>query len=705
MLLTLVLASAAFVAAAPVGETLPHSVSWHLKDGVKKHEVLNLAPASAHLTYYGGPVIPNVEVHPIFYGNANYQSQTNSFYAAVTQSAWYDVLAQYNVYRGSAVPGFSVPATKSSLDDVNDIQPFLINLIKTGQIRPTANTYYPIHFAPGITITQGGGSSCSVFCAYHGTIDVSSLGVGTQYLFYGVMPDQGGSCTGGCGSNPSQINNMFSVASHELAEAATDAAVGVSTTIGAPLAWYDQTNGENGDICNAQQGTTVGADGVSYVVQKTWSNADNACLANSGTPVVTTTAVKKTTTTTKVVVPPTTTAAVVKTTTAVVVKTTTAAVFKTTTPAGGKTNVAATTQALFGSNLQMTQHPRLFEPIQLGRYQLKHRIALAPLTRCRADETDGEGNGQLPNELMAEYYGQRASDGGLLINEATPINSLTRFSERVPGIFTQKQIERWRLSTDAVHAKGGLIFLQLWHIGYHCRARFDPEGRLPPSASVILDEETGEPKSRELTVEEIKEIVQDYATAAKNSIEAGFDGVEIHGANTYLIDQFLSDKINKRNDDYGGSVEKRSRFLLEVVDAVVQAIGADRVGIRFSPWAISTIPVEQFSYALEKLNPYNLAFVHLVRQRLETPDNEGLRALRNSYKGVLILCRQYEPETAEKAVADGLADIIAFGKLFISNPDLPNRIRKGAALAPWDDSTFYSSGPVGYTDYKSLAEE
>ncbi|ORY36519.1 NADH:flavin oxidoreductase [Rhizoclosmatium globosum] len=353
----------------------------------------------------------------------------------------------------------------------------------------------------------------------------------------------------------------------------------------------------------------------------------------------------------------------------------------------------------------MTQHPRLFEPIQLGRYQLKHRIALAPLTRCRADETDGEGNGQLPNELMAEYYGQRASDGGLLINEATPINPLTRFSERVPGIFTQKQIERWRLSTDAVHAKGGLIFLQLWHIGYHCRARFDPEGRLPPSASVILGEETGEPKSRELSVEEIKEIVQDYATAAKNSIEAGFDGVEIHGANTYLIDQFLSDKINKRTDDYGGSVEKRSRFLLEVVDAVVQAIGADRVGIRFSPWAISTIPVEQFSYALEKLNPYNLAFVHLVRQRLETPDDEGLRALRNSYKGVLILCRQYEPETAEKAVADGLADIIAFGKLFISNPDLPNRIRKGAALAPWDDSTFYSSGPVGYTDYKSLAEE
>ncbi|ORY47219.1 hypothetical protein BCR33DRAFT_848615 [Rhizoclosmatium globosum] len=270
MLLSLVLTVATFVVAAPAGEPLPHSVSWHLKDGVKKHEALNLAAASAHLTYYGGPVIPNVEVHPIFYGNANYQSQTNDFYAADLR------LCHQN-----------------SLDDVNDLQPFLINLVKAGTIKPTANTYYPIHFAPGITITQGG----------------SAL-----YLFYGVMPDQGGSCAGGCGSNPSQVNNMFSVASHELAEAVTDAAVGLATVIGSPLAWYDQTNGENGDICNAQQGTTVGGDGVTYVVQKTWSNADNACLANSGKPVTTTAGGVKTTTT----------AAVVKTTTAAV-KTTTAA--------------------------------------------------------------------------------------------------------------------------------------------------------------------------------------------------------------------------------------------------------------------------------------------------------------------------------------------------------------------------------------------
>ncbi|KAJ3286021.1 hypothetical protein HDU79_006890 [Rhizoclosmatium sp. JEL0117] len=299
MLLSVVFAAAALVAAAPTQAPLPHNVSWHLKDGVKKHEALNLAATSAHLTYYGGPVIPNVEVHPIFYGNANYQSQTNAFYAGVVQSSWYDVLAQYNVYRGSAVPGFSVSATKTALDDVNDIHPFLTNLISTGQIKPTANTYYPIHFAPGInpihfapgiSITQGGGASCSVFCATSSTVSCQTK----------VVP------AGGCGSNPSQINNMFSVASHELAEAATDAAVGVATVIGSPLAWYDQTNGENGDICNAQQGTTVGADGVTYVVQKTWSNSDNACMASGPKPA-------------------TTTAGGVKTTTAAGVKTTTAA--------------------------------------------------------------------------------------------------------------------------------------------------------------------------------------------------------------------------------------------------------------------------------------------------------------------------------------------------------------------------------------------
>ncbi|KAI8619134.1 hypothetical protein BC830DRAFT_824765 [Chytriomyces sp. MP71] len=277
------------LSAAVERDAFPSKVHLQLMNIAKKHTGLQVdAPASAHLTNYGGPVIKNVQVNPIFYGAANYQTQLNSFYKGVVQSSWYDILAQYNVNRGSAVNGLAVSAAKNSLDDANDIQPFLINLVKTGKIQPNANTYFPIHFAPGISITQGGSGSCQVFCAYHGTIDISSLNVGTQYLYYGVMPDQGGSCAGGCGSDPSTVNNLFSVSSHELAEAATDAAVGVAANVGPPLAWYDQTNGEIGDICNAQQGTTVGGDGVTYVIQTQWSNSANACVASGPKPSVTT---------------------------------------------------------------------------------------------------------------------------------------------------------------------------------------------------------------------------------------------------------------------------------------------------------------------------------------------------------------------------------------------------------------------------------
>ncbi|KAJ3028955.1 UNVERIFIED_CONTAM: hypothetical protein HDU68_000482 [Siphonaria sp. JEL0065] len=286
------------LASLTVASPFPSVQKLHLMDHLKGEAVA--APASAHLTYYGGPVIPNVQVQPIFYGAANYQSQTNAFYAGVTQSSWYDIMSQYNVGRGSASPGISVSQTKTSLDDVNDIQALLINLVKAGTIVPTANTYFPIHFAPGISITQGGQGSCQVFCAYHGTIDISSLNKGTKYLFYGVMPDQGGSCAGGCGSNSQTVNNMFSVASHELAEAVTDPGVGLATANASPLAWYDATNGEIGDICNAQQGTTMGGDGVTYVIQKQWSNSDGACVASgSGGGQTTTTTTTKRITTTK----------------------------------------------------------------------------------------------------------------------------------------------------------------------------------------------------------------------------------------------------------------------------------------------------------------------------------------------------------------------------------------------------------------------
>ncbi|KAJ3062495.1 hypothetical protein HDU98_001608 [Podochytrium sp. JEL0797] len=269
-----------------------------------------------------------VVVQPLWYGNANYQSNLNSFYAGVTQSTWFDTLQQYNVGRGSARPGLSIAgATLTTLDDIKDIHPMLIAMVNAGTIKPTANTYFPIHFGPGISITEvGGGASCAVFCAYHSTIDISSLYVGTQYLYYGVIPDQSGNCASGCGTNPLPVNNLFSVSSHELAEAVTDPAVGVATGYTAPLAWYDTVNAEVGDICNAQQGTTVGGDGATYVIQLQFSNAANACVASGGSPPVKTTAVavKTTAATTAAVVKPTTTAAVIKTTTAAVVKTTAA---------------------------------------------------------------------------------------------------------------------------------------------------------------------------------------------------------------------------------------------------------------------------------------------------------------------------------------------------------------------------------------------
>ncbi|KAJ3308008.1 hypothetical protein HDU76_004188 [Blyttiomyces sp. JEL0837] len=237
--------------------------------------------------HYGGPVISNVEVHTIFYGNTNYQSQINSFYGGIANSNFLSWLSEYNtpsqtIGTGSFVDSYTETGTiQTTLDDVNDIQPYLTNLVSQGVITPNANTYYPIHFGPGISITQGGSSSCQQFCAYHGTIDISSLNVGTQYLYYGVIPDQGGACAGGCGASSNTFKNLCSVSSHELVEAITDAAVGVASGNSAPLAWYDQTNGEIGDICNAQQGTIVGGDGVTYTVQAQWSNAQNACIVST----------------------------------------------------------------------------------------------------------------------------------------------------------------------------------------------------------------------------------------------------------------------------------------------------------------------------------------------------------------------------------------------------------------------------------------
>ncbi|KAJ3269023.1 hypothetical protein HDV01_001922 [Terramyces sp. JEL0728] len=254
--------SAALLFAAVSASTVPRQRGVHYRTDIVTAPALDKR-ATAKLTYYGGPVISNVEVHPIYYGGSsvNYKSQINAFYSGVVNSAYFDWLSEYNT-KTQTMDLLVDPSI--SLDDQNDIQPFLTALADAGKIQPGANTYFPIHFKSGVDITQGGSGSCEVFCGY---------------IFYGVIPDQGGSCAGGCGSDSNTFNNLCSVSSHELIEATTDAAVGVASSTASPLAWYDSNNGEIGDICNAQQGSITGGDGVTYTVQKEWSNSKGACIA------------------------------------------------------------------------------------------------------------------------------------------------------------------------------------------------------------------------------------------------------------------------------------------------------------------------------------------------------------------------------------------------------------------------------------------
>ncbi|KAJ3313937.1 hypothetical protein HDV04_001243 [Boothiomyces sp. JEL0838] len=273
--------SAALLAFSTVSATtIPRQRGVHYRTDIVTAPLLEKR-ATAALKYYGGPVIPNVEVHPIFYGgdSVQYKSQINQFYAGVVNSPYYDWLSEYNTPNqtiGRGTFGGSIDYTtnlKTSLDDQNDIQPLLVGLADAGTISPNANTYFPIHFKPSIDITQGGSASCQVFCAYHGTISYKG-----GYIYYGVVPDQGGSCAGGCGSSFNRLSNLQSVTSHELIEATTDPAVGLATGNAAPLSWYDSNNGEIGDICNGKQGTITGGDGKTYTVQKEWSNKKNSCI-------------------------------------------------------------------------------------------------------------------------------------------------------------------------------------------------------------------------------------------------------------------------------------------------------------------------------------------------------------------------------------------------------------------------------------------
>ena len=350
----------------------------------------------------------------------------------------------------------------------------------------------------------------------------------------------------------------------------------------------------------------------------------------------------------------------------------------------------------------------LLTPLQMGALIVPNRIVLAPLTRTRA------GMEHLPNELMAEYYAQRAS-GGLLITECTMVMEGTSAFVAEPGVYSAEQIEGWKKTTDAVHAKGGRIFMQIWHAGRAAHPDINGGARTVSSSAVAIEGEIHTPAGKvphavpqALSTEEIQAIVAGFAQGAKNAIAAGFDGVEVHGANGYLIDQFLRDGCNQRTDAYGGSLENRARFLFEVLTAVCEAIGSDRVGLRLSPLNSynsmkDSDPLALTAFLADKLNAFNLAYLHLMRA-----DFFGLQkadvvpVARAHYKGVLIGNMGYSAEEAEQAIAQGQLDAVAFGTAYLANPDLPERIRAGAPLNTPDSSTFYTPGPKGYTDYPAM---
>jgi N-ethylmaleimide reductase len=363
--------------------------------------------------------------------------------------------------------------------------------------------------------------------------------------------------------------------------------------------------------------------------------------------------------------------------------------------------------------------PHLFSPLKVGPYQLAHRVVMAPLTRMRAAKPS-----LAPRPLNAEYYAQRATTGGLIIAEASPVMATGFGSPGVPGIWSAQQVEGWRKVVDAVHAKGGIIFLQLWHVGRVSHSSFQPGGVLPvaPSAVAISTEyktATADGKvttyetPRALETEEIPAIIEVFSQAARNAHSAGFDGVEIHGANGYLLEQFLQSHTNLRSDRYGGSIENRARLLLEVTRAAIDVWGASRVGVRLSPYGIANDsgekePMPLYTHVVEALNPLGLAYLHFIEPRSSGAGRaevnwqnvpSAMVLFRPIWKGVLISAGGFTGEAAEKAIASGHADAIAFGRIFISNPDLPRRLRHGYQLTPYNRKTFYGGEEAGYTDY------
>ncbi len=350
----------------------------------------------------------------------------------------------------------------------------------------------------------------------------------------------------------------------------------------------------------------------------------------------------------------------------------------------------------------------LFDSYRLGPLTLSNRIVMAPLTRNRA------AAGNVPTALMAEYYAQRAT-AGLIVAEATQVVPEGQGYQDTPGIHSAEQVAGWKRVTDAVHAKGGKIFLQLWHVGRVSHVELQPGGQAPVAPSAIRAKtktfvggtfvDVSEPRA--LRLDEIPAIVEGYRKGAANAIAAGFDGVEIHGANGYLLDQFLRDGINQRTDSYGGSIENRARLLLEVTEAIVREIGAERTGIRLSPVtpandAVDSNPQPLFNYVVEQLDRLGLVYIHVIEGSTGGPRDNlpfDYGALRSRYRGTWIVNNGYDRAMAENAVANGRGDLIAFGRPFISNPDLVERLRSDAPLAQLNRATLYGGGAEGYTDY------
>lgn len=353
----------------------------------------------------------------------------------------------------------------------------------------------------------------------------------------------------------------------------------------------------------------------------------------------------------------------------------------------------------------------LFEKFDLHGTLLSNRIVMAPLTRRRAKEPE-----LAANDLIAEYYVQRAS-AGLLISEGSQISPEGYGYTGSPGCYSDAQIEGWKKVTKAVHDAGGKIFLQLWHVGPFSHPLLQPENKLPMAASTVKppgqvltpeghkDYET----PRAMTIEEIHKTVGEFERAARMAIIAGFDGVEIHGAHAYIIDQFIMDATNKRRDEFGGSIENRARFLFMILDEMIKYVPSEKVGLRLSPRGYrpglaDSDSVRVYSHIIQRLNDYNLAYLHLSEMmtpgdRLQHPEKSFVPYYRKIYKGTLLSCGGHSRESGERMLANNEADLIVFGRPFISNPDLVERMKTGHPLTEPDKETFYHGGPRGYTDY------